>query len=207
MKKLANILQNLADENVAIYDVCRQKLDDNEDLLEKISISDKKQIINSMTSIKNNFSYIAENIETAKSNGQYNEDSLNEGNSIIEFLNKEINRLKEATIKNSRLKKISFKFICDIHDDIIKYCNVAIQECEESITNMNDELVDSDDIEYIVNDFISDTQINCVWVRDLIVDAEHANERMSNGIIDKENKISILNQELEELDPPNYDEF
>lgn len=205
LKKLA--LNNLGNDNQEIYNNCREKLSEIESIVDNINYSQgEKKLIQSVNTVKNTFIFIRDNIEVAKSYGQDNEDALREGNSEIENLESQIEAIQEQidTLSleaglNNRLKKIATRFICDIHDDIMKYCNVSLEECDRAIEGFEDESTDEEDYVYIIEEFIDDMRIEIEWINGLINDAELANEKMSNGIIEKENKIFDLNEELEQL--------
>lgn len=213
LKKTAETLKNLGYDNEKIYNYCRKALSEIEDIDYDISLDDDiDDIISSIENIEGYFSTINDEISSAKSNGQDNEDSLYEGNIIIEHLNDEIQSTLEEiqSIKDSidefslnasksiRLKKVAKRFICHIHDEIMEYCEGAINKCSNTRDKLSTDLT-KDELEEIINDFDGDINHACSWINDLIDEAEDSNERMSRGIYTKNDMIDELSKELDDL--------
>ena len=212
MKRLASFwggLDNYYDNNVELYDKVNSLLKEIDEYFDVLDI-DKDDILDRVEFIGDAYNDIYDYIDTAKGYGQDNENELKKGNEIISEIESDIESLQEeldevqsqidnyveGSIKH-RLCKCA-RFICDVHDDIMKECKNGIGLYE--------------DYKFIIADLENDKQIKNSYSKFLdkvfeinasmeqyINEARDLNERMSNGINNKNNTIEELKQRMSDI--------
>lgn len=209
-------LEDKSFDNSNIYRECALLLDKIKETTNEIinytSFSDLDNIINCINYIDNILYDIYYNIDTAKDNGISNEENLGYGNEIIDKLNQEIEDLineknelesKLANFNTNQMKRLhkTSRFICNVHDDIMKLCDSNRKYMQSYIIDITNATDEHDEAEFsrLVEDIEWSCNSLCDDIENYIDEANDLNERMGNGLARKNALIEELRMEIESL--------
>lgn len=188
--------------------LCEDIIDNCKDASNYLDYTNFKLVIDFANNIDSYIYDIHTYIDTAKDNGIQNEDSLYEGKDEIEQLELQVEELEDElssllagkTNSIKRLKKQS-RYICNVHDEIMDTCN-KYREDLNRITILLSSGYDNEDQVEFENALTELCDIGNMFkyeIEDLIDEARELNEKMSNGIQSKNEKIEKLQEEIQDL--------